>query len=185
MEAKARTHQSNILTPTQAATVAAIREQLQREKPSLAQAVASGEYQPPVTTGEYFDIVKLLTTLKDLRLKCRMSLRECAEISGIDYAALSRLENGVTTNPTVHTLARCARALGKRMQIALIDAERPIVVPTPPKFELPKSAFMIGSTLLPMAFSDFTPVNHASINSPSVDSMRLRFSKMDIISSAE
>ena len=44
-----------------------------------------------------------------------------AERSGIDKASLSRLENGLYPNPTVNTLARYARAIGKRLVLDLED----------------------------------------------------------------
>jgi transcriptional regulator with XRE-family HTH domain len=50
-----------------------------------------------------------------------MSLSELAAATGIDKAALSRLESGQAANPTYNTLARIAKALGKRVQLALVD----------------------------------------------------------------
>jgi transcriptional regulator with XRE-family HTH domain len=50
-----------------------------------------------------------------------LSLADVAERSGIDKAALSRLENGVHDNPTVETLARYAAALGKKLTWSLQD----------------------------------------------------------------
>ena len=47
--------------------------------------------------------------------------RDVAERSGIDKAALSRLENGVHDNPTVETLMRYATAIGKRLTWKLED----------------------------------------------------------------
>lgn len=44
-----------------------------------------------------------------------------AERSGIDKAALSRLENGVHGNPTVDTLMRYAAAVGKKLAWTLQD----------------------------------------------------------------
>ncbi len=40
----------------------------------------------------------------------------------IDRAALSQLENAVTDNPMIETLSRCARALGKRLVVKIVDA---------------------------------------------------------------
>ncbi len=48
-----------------------------------------------------------------------MSLTALSEVSGIDKAALSRLESGQVENPTYHTLERVAAALGKRLRLAL------------------------------------------------------------------
>jgi len=49
------------------------------------------------------------------RKKAGMSLAAVSELSGIDRAALSRLENGRQSNPTVSTLYRYAAALGKEL----------------------------------------------------------------------
>lgn len=115
-----RIHRSNVLTAEQAAKVAAIQDQL-KSKPSVEGLLASGEFLSPLTMGDYFDIANLLAAMKDARTRAGMSLREWSEASGVDYAALSRLENGITTNPTIHTLIRCARALRKRIQVNLVD----------------------------------------------------------------
>jgi transcriptional regulator with XRE-family HTH domain len=50
-----------------------------------------------------------------------MSLTQLAKATGIDKAALSRLESGLVDNPTISTLDRVAKALGKRLRLALED----------------------------------------------------------------
>ena len=44
-----------------------------------------------------------------------------AERTGIDRAALSRLENGAQDNPTINTLQRYAFALGKQVLVQVAD----------------------------------------------------------------
>jgi transcriptional regulator with XRE-family HTH domain len=39
----------------------------------------------------------------------------------MDRAAVSRLENGQIANPTINTMNRYARALGKRVMVSLAD----------------------------------------------------------------
>jgi transcriptional regulator with XRE-family HTH domain len=41
------------------------------------------------------------------------------EITGMDRSALSKLETGQRSNPTVDTLVRYAEAVGKRLVVAL------------------------------------------------------------------
>ena len=41
--------------------------------------------------------------------------------SGIDRASACRLENGLDANPTIKTLERYAKALGKKLLIVLAD----------------------------------------------------------------
>ena len=54
----------------------------------------------------------MLIKLKHHREQQGLSLTDVAERSGMDRAAISRLENGVYVNPTVDTLYRYAQAVG-------------------------------------------------------------------------
>src|SRR5260370_12082217 len=59
--------------------------------------------------------------LRKARSAAGLSLTQVADRSGIDKAALSRLERGLQPNPTIETLCRYAAALGKRMVWQLAD----------------------------------------------------------------
>jgi transcriptional regulator with XRE-family HTH domain len=48
-----------------------------------------------------------------------LSLAEVSKRSGLDRAALSRLENGVRDNPPLGTFGRYARALGLKILVSL------------------------------------------------------------------
>ncbi|MCE9604605.1 MAG: helix-turn-helix domain-containing protein [Planctomycetia bacterium] len=63
--------------------------------------------------------MQLFGTLRELRQKRGLSLSQVFEKSGIDRAALSRLENGQVTNPTVATLENFAHALGARVRFVV------------------------------------------------------------------
>jgi transcriptional regulator with XRE-family HTH domain len=56
-----------------------------------------------------------------VREQAGLSLTDVADRSGIDKAALSRLENGLYSNPTINTLARYAKAIGTRFVPVLED----------------------------------------------------------------
>ncbi len=99
----------------------AVRERFQREKPTSEQLVASGEYNPPIRQGEYWELMQAAAALKKAREAAGMSLRELAEKMAIDAAALSRLENGVNDNPTIDTLFRYANSLGKQIVVQIVD----------------------------------------------------------------
>src|SRR5437016_4421317 len=99
----------------------AIRERFQRERLSLQQLVESGECSRPVPLGIHFAIRRIVHDLKKAREAAGLSLADVAERSGIDKAALSRLENGVHDNPTVETLMRYAAAVGKKLSWTLQD----------------------------------------------------------------
>jgi DNA-binding XRE family transcriptional regulator len=109
-------------TPEDLARHKAIREKFQSERPNLEQLVASGEYIGPIPQGVVLDHLQALAELKTARTAAGLSLADVAERSGIDKAALSRLENGIQANPTVETLLRYAAAVGKRLRWTLEDA---------------------------------------------------------------
>jgi len=94
----------------------ALREQLQKERPSLEDLVRAGACDPDaiMTMGMYFDVQQALQALKRERQQCGLSIGDVAERSGLDRAVVSRLENGKQDNPKVATLMRYAGALGKR-----------------------------------------------------------------------
>lgn len=116
-----RIHRDLNWTPEDRARHRAIRERFQKERPSLSQLVESGECAPPIPHGIYLSLMAALHDLKKARETAGLSLADVAERSGIDKAALSRLENGVHDNPTVETLMRYAAALGKRLSWTLQD----------------------------------------------------------------
>ncbi len=94
----------------------ALRDQLQKERPSLQDLVRGGACDPDavMTMGMYFDIQRALQALKRERERSGLSIGDVAERSGLDRAVVSRLENGKQDNPTVATLMRYAAAVGKR-----------------------------------------------------------------------
>ena len=117
-------------SPADRARHKAIRERYQKEKPTLEQLLASGDYEGPIPLGVYLSMRQALTELKKSRQAAGLSLAAVAARSGIDKAALSRLENGLQTNPTIDTLMRYAVAVGKQLFWTLRelpkDGARPI-----------------------------------------------------------
>lgn len=112
-------------TPEDRARHKAIREKFQRERPTLQQLTASGEYVGPIPLGVYQAYYLFLSELKKAREAAGLSLADIEERCGIDKAALSRLENGLSANPTIETLMRYATALGKHLKLTLEDAPAP------------------------------------------------------------
>jgi DNA-binding XRE family transcriptional regulator len=94
----------------------ALRDRLQKERPSLEDLIRDGECDPDavMTMGMYFDVQRALQALKRERKRCGLTMGAVAERSGLDRAVVSRLENGKQDNPTVATLMRYAAAVGKR-----------------------------------------------------------------------
>ena len=104
------------------ARLRAIREKFQRQRPSLDELVASGEYTAPIPQPEYLMMLELAAELKRTRQARRLSLADVAKRSGIDKAALSRIESGQNANPTIGTLQTIARAFGVRLRFELADS---------------------------------------------------------------
>ena len=111
-----RVFRANRKSAQERARERALREQLQREKPSLEDLVRSGACDPDavMTMGMYFDIQRVLRALKQERKRRGLSISDVAGRSGLDRAVVSRLENGKQDNPTVATLMRYCAAVGKR-----------------------------------------------------------------------
>jgi hypothetical protein len=112
-----RLHQKIERTPEQLAELRAVRDKFQREKPSLDDLVASGDYEGPFRHGDVMAFLSAVAALKRRREELGLSLSEVSERSGLDKGMISRLENGKILNPTMATLWRYAEALG--MQVAL------------------------------------------------------------------
>ena len=123
-----RIFRANQKTAPERAREKLLREKLQKDKPSLDDLIRDGACDPEavMTMGMYFDIQKALQALKGERLRCGLSIGDVAERSGLDRAAVSRLENGKQDNPTVATLMRYAAAIGKRFVWSYEDLASPI-----------------------------------------------------------
>jgi hypothetical protein len=111
-----RIFRANRKTAEQRAREQELRDELQKEKPSLENLVRSGACDPDavMTMGMYFDVQRALQALKRERQQRGLTIGAVAERSGLDRAVVSRLENGKQDNPTVATLMRYAAAVGKR-----------------------------------------------------------------------
>lgn len=100
-----------------------LRDRFQKERPGLEELLATGKYTPPVPQGEYVMMLELAAELKRARIARRLSLADVAKRSGIDKAALSRIETGRNINPTISTLEIIARSIGAQLQFQLIIAK--------------------------------------------------------------
>jgi ribosome-binding protein aMBF1 (putative translation factor) len=77
----------------------------------------------PVTEADAEGFERFIQSLRQSRESAGLSLDEVAVRSGIDKAQLSRLENGKVPDPRSSTLARYARAIGKRLAWSLEDVK--------------------------------------------------------------
>jgi DNA-binding XRE family transcriptional regulator len=102
------------LTPKEAAKYREIREQTAVELPELI-----ARHQQRLAALDQLD--ELLVQLKAARQQKGLSLADLTELTGMDRSALSKLETGRRSNPTVETLVRYADAVGKRLVVSLAD----------------------------------------------------------------
>ena len=109
-------------TPKETAKLRADRERYQRNKPSPDQLLAEGGHKGFVSLGELMFIHRVMASLKKERERQGLTLAELSKRSAIDQGALSKLETGAHSNPTLATLYRIALALGKVIACVLQDA---------------------------------------------------------------
>jgi len=111
------------LTPEQRAAVEARRadRQTPEYQEELARDIESYQQEyPPVRDPE---LTEALARLRREREQQGLSLTDMAERTGIDRATISKLETGKLPNPTIGTLRRYARALGRRLAWTLEAAD--------------------------------------------------------------
>jgi DNA-binding XRE family transcriptional regulator len=96
-----------------------LRNDFQKRRPSLQELVDSGDYTAPVPQSELLMVLALAAELKKARTQRRLSLATVAKRCGIDKDALSRIENGRNTDPSILTLETIARSIGARLTFQL------------------------------------------------------------------
>lgn len=100
------------LRPDEAATYRTIRKKIADELPALVR-----RHQERIAAGD--QVRQLCDELKSARREKGLSLADLTELTGMDRAALSKLETGQRTNPTIDTLVRYAQAVGRRLVVKL------------------------------------------------------------------
>lgn len=97
---------------------AQIREQIAGELPEIRKRAKK---RLALLKKEGTPLRQVLGALRAERERQGLSLADIYERSGIDRAALSRLENNEEANPTLATLERYAEAVGKQLVVLLSD----------------------------------------------------------------
>jgi DNA-binding XRE family transcriptional regulator len=95
-----------------------IRDALERERQEQG-TIATTDV--PTDPEDAIATARFIGGLRQHREQAGLSLGDVADRSGLDKATLSRLENGWYPNPTLNTLARYARGIGKRLVLDLED----------------------------------------------------------------
>jgi hypothetical protein len=104
------------LTPEEAAHYKAVRAQVEKDLPDLmAVGRALRDRQRGVPMQE------AARKLKEERERQGLTLEQLVEKSGLDAAQVTRLENDANHDATVASLTRYAQALGKTLEIRLIE----------------------------------------------------------------
>jgi ribosome-binding protein aMBF1 (putative translation factor) len=111
------------LSEAEKAKYSQMREAVEQEFPPGKAKQPHRDPNQPADLGEYFDLRGLVGELRKAREAQGLSLADIQEATGIDRSALCRIESGENGNPTVNTLIRYARALGRRINVALLDVD--------------------------------------------------------------
>jgi len=97
---------------------AKVREQIAEELPEIKRRARE---RLALIRKEGTPLRQVLAALRGERERQGLSLADINERTGIDRAALSRLENNESANPTLATLERYAEAVGKQMVVLLSE----------------------------------------------------------------
>lgn len=103
------------------ARIRAIREEFQRDKPTLDDLSKRDDFAGTMTLGEVMMMSSIFASLKTERLRQRLTLAQLESKTGISRSKLSRLESGKAGNPTIATIFRVSSALGKTVSCTLQD----------------------------------------------------------------
>ena len=111
------------LSDADKAKYARLREAVEKEFPPGKAKRPPRDPDQPADLSEYFDLRALVGELRKAREAQGLSLADVQKATGIDRAALCRIETGENGNPTVNTLLRYARAIGRKINVALVEVD--------------------------------------------------------------
>jgi DNA-binding phage protein len=107
--AQAETMLAKYQTPEYREAEAAVRATLDRE---YAETGTIAVDRAPISPEDAVAFREMLGRLRSAREAKGMSLDDVARVSGLERSAISKLELGTNSNPTVRTITRYARAVG-------------------------------------------------------------------------
>jgi DNA-binding XRE family transcriptional regulator len=116
-----KTHDKPALSAEQRASIEAIRERARTDRPGPDELIDRGELDELVPQAQYIELRALAIRLRQIRERMGLSLTDVSERSGLTRAAISRLENSWTLNPTLETLFRYTEALGVGLSLTVDD----------------------------------------------------------------
>jgi hypothetical protein len=106
------------LTPAEQERLRRARREAQEDRPQIERMARSAKAEHDAALSEIRGAIESLRTERNAQ---GLSLAAVEDRTGFSRSALCRLENDLDANPTVSTLIRYARALGKRLVISLED----------------------------------------------------------------
>jgi DNA-binding XRE family transcriptional regulator len=112
-------------------TPAGVRECYQRDKPAPQQLLAEGGHKEFVPLGKFIFLHQVMASLKKERERQGLTLADLSDRTGVDQAALSKLETGSHGNPTMETIYRIALARGKVIACNVQDARGETAIKRP------------------------------------------------------
>ena len=119
--ARQRMYRETPRTPEEVERDREIRERIQATKPTIEQMEAQGAVFLPL--GDVLALHAIGVRLRAEREKQRLPQSEVARRAGMDEPALSRIETGKNPNPTIDTLKRIEKALGKDVTLVIHDQQ--------------------------------------------------------------
>ena len=109
-----RTQRNRQLKTQEAATYKTVRVQVEAELPELV----ARHHDRTASLDQVDEVVGQLRAAREAK---GLSLADLTELTAMDRSAISKLETGQGSNPTVETLVRYAEAVGKRLVVSLTD----------------------------------------------------------------
>lgn len=111
------------LSPEEKARYAEIARKVEEEYPPGKAKPGPPDPSLPAKLGDYFDLRYLVGELRKAREAQGLSLADIQKTTGIDCAALGRIESGEDLNPSINTLTRYAHAVGRSIELTLVAPE--------------------------------------------------------------
>ena len=110
------------LTPAEAERFRTIRQQIELEKPEIAERLRSGAAGPKCWD-DLYELRALIASLRTERERRGLSREEVAALAKLDARQIEELEEHRELNPPISMLSRFATALGHHLLLELLTAE--------------------------------------------------------------
>jgi DNA-binding XRE family transcriptional regulator len=120
------TNSETHFTPERRAEHEEIRNRFRREQPGPDELIEQGDIDEPVPHGQFMELLNLVTQIRLERERKGLSLTDVSEASGLTRPAISRIENGWNSNPTLDTLFRYAAAVGLHVELSAAQGPPPV-----------------------------------------------------------